>query len=68
VKAPGIVEAAMYGRDLHVTVEDDTSGPEAIRSLLATAGLTATGVAAAQPSLEDVFTSLVRAEGGAVIG
>lgn len=68
VRAPGIVEAAMYGRDLHVTVEDDTAAPEVIRSLLATTGLTATGVEAVQPSLEDVFTSLVRAEGGAVIG
>jgi ABC-2 type transport system ATP-binding protein len=68
VAASGIVEAAMYGRDLHVTVEDRAGGPETIRTILATAGLTTTTVEAVEPSLEDVFTSLVRAEGGAVIG
>ena len=68
VDTPGIVEAAMYGRNLHVTVEDEATGPETIRTALATAGAAASAIEAVEPSLEDVFTSLVRAEGGAVIG
>ncbi len=68
VDAPGIVEAAMYGRDVHVTVTDASTGPQAIRGALAAAGLAATSLERVEPSLEDVFTALVRAEGGAVIG
>ena len=65
---PGIVEAAMYGRVVHVTVEDEATGPGTIRTALASAGVDLTELEPVEPSLEDVFTSLVRAEGGAVIG
>ena len=66
--APQVVEAAMYGRDVHVTVDDPGSGPQAIRSILAAAGVAVTALEPVEPSLEDVFIALVRAEGGAVIG
>ena len=68
VDTAGIVEAAMYGRDLHVTVEDEPAGPATIRAALTTSGIRVTDIDPVDPSLEDVFTSLVRAEGGAVIG
>ncbi|KPJ82752.1 MAG: multidrug ABC transporter ATP-binding protein [Gemmatimonas sp. SG8_23] len=68
VDASGIVEAAMYGRDVHVTVAEEATGPVAIRAALATEGVPVSGIEPVEPSLEDVFTSLVRAEGGAVIG
>ena len=66
--APGVVEAAMFGRDLHVTVEDAASGEAAVRRALERAGRTASEIHPVEPSLEDVFVSLVRAEGGALVG
>jgi drug efflux transport system ATP-binding protein len=66
--APGIVDAAMFGRALHVTVEDEATGAQRIRSVLASAGHAAEAIAPVQASLEDVFVSLIRAGGGAVVG
>jgi len=66
--APFVVEASMYGRQLHVTVDDAEQAPETIRSVLAGADIDVHGIALVSPSLEDVFTSLVRAEGGAAVG
>ena len=65
---PEVLEAAMFGRALHVTVRGDADDPEVIRRTLAGAGLEAADVRAITPSLEDVFVSLVRAEGGAAEG
>jgi ABC-2 type transport system ATP-binding protein len=64
----GIVDAAMFGRALHVTVEDERAGPAAVRAALASAGRTLHSIEPIEPSLEDVFVALVRAEGGAVVG
>ena len=66
--APYVLEAAMFGRSLHVTVEDARAGEAAVRRVLAAAGRTVGTVAIVRPSLEDVFVSLVRAKGGAVVG
>jgi drug efflux transport system ATP-binding protein len=66
--APGIVDAAMFGRALHVTVEDEVTGAQRIRSVLASTGHTAGAIAPVPASLEDVFVSLIRAGGGAVVG
>ena len=65
---PGILEAAMFGRTLHVTVEDETTGAERIRAALSGGGRAVETISTIEASLEDVFVSLVRAEGGAVIG
>ncbi|MGK7311302.1 MAG: ATP-binding cassette domain-containing protein [Candidatus Longimicrobiales bacterium M2_2A_002] len=61
--ADGVLEAAMFGRTLHVLTESEDEG--AIRSLLESAGLEPESVERATPSLEDVFVALVRREGGA---
>jgi drug efflux transport system ATP-binding protein len=66
--APGVVDVAMFGRTLHVTVDDDHLAPDGIRAALATAGIDLISLEVVEPSLEDVFTALVRAEGGAVVG
>ena len=66
--APGVLDAAMFGRALHVTVEDVESGRERIRAALERAGRRVGDMEPIPPSLEDVFVSLVRAEGGAVVG
>jgi ABC-2 type transport system ATP-binding protein len=64
----GIVEAAMFGRAIHVTVHDEARGTERVRRVLRESGIDVESVAPVEPSLEDVFTSLIRAEGGTVVG
>jgi ABC-2 type transport system ATP-binding protein len=66
--AAGVLDAAMFGRALHVTVEDVDGGTARVRSALERAGRRVDAIEPIQPSLEDVFVSLVRAEGGAVVG
>jgi ABC-2 type transport system ATP-binding protein len=65
---PGVLDAAMFGRALHVTVDDADEGARIVRKALSDAGREVSAIQAVQPSLEDVFVSLVRAEGGAVVG
>ena len=68
MKAPGVLEAAMFGRHLHVTVEDEARGRDTVRSTLAGSGRSVEAIRLVEPSLEDVFVSLVRAVGGAAVG
>jgi len=67
-RTPGVLECAMFGRSLHVTVADADAGRAAVRRALEGAGQAVTDIHLIEPSLEDVFVSLVRAEGGAVAG
>lgn len=60
---PGVLEAAMFGRALHVLARE--SAESEIRSALETAGLSVSTLERSSPSLEDVFVALVRREGGA---
>jgi len=64
----GVIDAAMFGRAVHVTVTDELTAPDAVRTTLAAAGRTCKSLERVTPSLEDVFVSLVRREGGAVAG
>jgi ABC-2 type transport system ATP-binding protein len=65
---PGVVEAALFGRAVHVVVEDADRAVAELPAWLAARGLAVEGVARVAPSLEDVFVTLVRREGGAVAG
>src|SRR5690606_17708767 len=65
--APGVLEAAMVGRALHVTVDDARRARLELPPLLAEAGHPVRGLREVVPPLEDVFVSRVRAAGGAVI-
>ncbi|MCI0435646.1 MAG: ABC transporter ATP-binding protein [Gemmatimonadetes bacterium] len=66
--APGIaIDAALFGRRLHV-VTSEAGQNELVRAALTAAGLEVTRVQRLDPSLEDVFVSLVRQGGGAVTG
>jgi ABC-2 type transport system ATP-binding protein len=63
--APGVIEAGMYGRALHVEVTDVAAAMVALPARLAAHGVSVDGVEQIAPSLEDVFVARVRAEGGA---
>jgi ABC-2 type transport system ATP-binding protein len=65
---PGVLEAAMFGRAVHVAVEDAGAAAASLPAFLASRGLPVQSVRPIQPSLEDVFVALVRREGGAVAG
>jgi ABC-2 type transport system ATP-binding protein len=55
----------MYGRHVHVVVEDAERAREEIPKLLAAHGISAEGIERIAPSLEDVFVSRIRGAGGA---
>jgi ABC-2 type transport system ATP-binding protein len=63
-----VVDAALFGRSIHVTVHDAARGSDEVRRVLAEAGRAVYDVHLVEPSLEDVFVSLVRREGGAAVG
>ncbi len=65
---PEVLDAAMFGRDLHVTVAEADAGAAVVRTVLEAAGRRVLDVHVIEASLEDVFVSLVRAQGGAVVG
>ncbi len=65
---PGVVEASLFGRAVHVAVSDEAADRAVVAARLADAGCTVREIKAVRPSLEDVFVALVRREGGAVEG
>lgn len=67
-KMDGVLEAAMFGRRVHVVVEDEEAAREGIPAVFARRGIPLEGIERVAPSLEDVFVALVREEGGAVEG
>jgi len=67
-KMDGVLEAAMFGRRVHVVVEDEAVAKAAIPALFAKRAIPLEGIERVTPSLEDVFVALVREEGGAVEG
>ena len=66
--APGVIEAALFGRAVHVLVQQAAAASHQLPAYLAARGIACHRVTPVRPSLEDVFVSLVRREGGAVTG
>ncbi len=66
--APGIEEAAMFGRAVHVVAADVATAETSVRAALAAHGEPFAGMERVEASLEDVFVGLVRREGGALEG
>ncbi|QQR74965.1 MAG: ABC transporter ATP-binding protein [Holophagales bacterium] len=62
---PEVVRAGLFGRLLHVTVRDPQAALGALGGRLAAHGLTLRSAQPIEPSLEDVFISLVAGAGGA---
>ena len=65
---PGVVDAAMFGRAVHVVVSDASAAARVGPAALARRSRRFDGMDAVAPSLEDVFVALVRREGGAAEG
>jgi ABC-2 type transport system ATP-binding protein len=64
---PGVIEAAMFGRAIHLTVSDAAAAPRIVADALVGQGIEASPLTPVMPSLEDVFVARVRAAGGAVV-
>ena len=64
----GVLEASMFGRRVHVVVDERDRALERIPRVLRDRGIPPEEIREVKPSLEDVFVSLVRQEGGAVEG
>jgi ABC-2 type transport system ATP-binding protein len=65
---PGVLEVTMFGRAVHVMVEDPEHAQRDIPDRLATAGHVTKSIRLIEPSLEDVFVSYVHRSGGTVAG
>jgi len=59
---PGVVDVAVFGGGLKVTVHDGAAVMERIRQKLASAGITIRRLEKILPSLEDVFVSMIEGE------
>ena len=66
--APSVKDVSLYGRAVHVVVDDARTAAEQIAARLTERGLAVKGIEPVRPSLEDIFVGVVRREGGAVIG
>ncbi len=63
-ETPRVVDAGMFGREVHVMLASAEDAAR-VEQGLARSGLGLTAMEPIDPSLEDVFVSLVRREGGA---
>jgi ABC-2 type transport system ATP-binding protein len=59
---PGVLDVAVFGAGLHVTVADATTAAAHIREVLAAKNISVSRLDAIEPSMEDVFVSLIEAE------
>ncbi len=62
LEAPGVVDAAMFGRRIHATMNEAESGRRIIRDSLTRGGFEVGRIEPISPALEDVFVALVRNE------
>jgi ABC-2 type transport system ATP-binding protein len=58
----GILEAAVFGSGLHVTVRETAAGERRIRQALAERGIAIRRLASIEPSMEDVFVAMIQRE------
>jgi ABC-2 type transport system ATP-binding protein len=65
--APEVLDAALFGRALHVTVREAAGAAELLRERLRAESIDVTGIRPIPPALEDVFVARVREAGGALV-
>jgi len=59
---PGVLDVAVFGAGLHVTVDDLAAGTQGIRRVLERQNIQIRKLEAIQPTMEDVFVGLIEAE------
>jgi ABC-2 type transport system ATP-binding protein len=59
---PGVLDVAIFGRGLHVMVDDLDTTSARIRQALATKSIALESLERITPSMEDVFVALIEAE------
>ena len=59
---PGVLDTAVFGAGLHVTVDNANAAIPAVRDALAAAGLSVRQVERIDPSMEDVFVAVIEKE------
>jgi ABC-2 type transport system ATP-binding protein len=64
---PEVLDAALFGRALHVTVSDSDRAVKRLRETLAAENVDVTAIRPIPPALEDVFVARVREAGGAIV-
>jgi ABC-2 type transport system ATP-binding protein len=64
---PGILDAGMFGRTLHVTTATGEGAERLVSDALRRRGIASTSVKRIVPVLDDVFVARVRAAGGAPV-
>jgi ABC-2 type transport system ATP-binding protein len=57
--ASNVRHPALFGRMIHVTATDEAAGIASVKSALAATGVRVRGIRRIQPTMEDVFASLV---------
>jgi ABC-2 type transport system ATP-binding protein len=67
-QSSAVLDAALFGRVVHVVARDAAEAERDVADVLRAAAANHTGMRRIEPSLEDVFVSLVRRAGGAVLG
>ncbi len=61
-KIPGVLDVAVFGRGLHVSVDREAGAESGIRTSLAGRGIAIQTLEEIRPSMEDVFVSLIEEE------
>jgi ABC-2 type transport system ATP-binding protein len=59
---PAVTEVAVFGGGLHVTLREEAGGSEAIRKALASHDVPVRDLKRIEPSMEDVFVTLIERE------
>jgi len=67
-RRPGVIEASMFGREVHIVVQDEAEARQQVPAYLATHGVTCQNLRRVPPTLEDVFVARIREGGGVVAG
>lgn len=59
---PGAADVALYGKSIHVVTQDPQSLEQSARTALEQRGMEVLGIGEVEPTLEDVFVSLIGGE------
>lgn len=62
---PGVVDAVLFGRNVHLTLREAKDADRRIREILGAGRVAVASLEAVAPSLEDAVVSLIRRTGGA---